>query len=146
MSIDFLGNKWPQECMGCLIASGKMEPPGGLLYKSENFHINQDPLVPMEGFLVITSNRHIQRISDLTDDEFSEYSNLIKITRRLIKDIFNIEFVTMVEEEMSIHFHTWFFPWSKKILSNIEKPSLNEIRPFMEKTIESGISESATQY
>ena len=131
MSKDFLGNEWPSSCMGCLIYQEEMEPPGGILYKSKHFHINQDPLIPMQGFLVIGSNRHIQKITEMTKEEYIDYCSLFKITRDAIQLIFNVPYITTIQEEHSVHFHTWFFPWSVELLNLYPKPSLAYVRTIM---------------
>ena len=33
--IDFLGNEWKYECMGCAISSGKIKIPGGIVYEGK---------------------------------------------------------------------------------------------------------------
>lgn len=131
MSKDFLGNEWPSKCMGCLICQEEMEPPGGILYKSKHFHINQDPLIPMHGFLVISSNRHIQKITEMTEEEYLDYCNLFKITRDAIQRIFDVQYITTIQEDHSVHFHTWFFPWNDELLSLYPKPSLAYIKTIM---------------
>jgi diadenosine tetraphosphate (Ap4A) HIT family hydrolase len=136
---DFLGTEWQSACMGCQIANETTTPPGGVLFKTKFFHINQDPIIPMPGFFVIASNRHIQKLSELTDEEFTEYAKLIQISRKIIEEVFEIEYVTMVEEEHSCHFHTWFFPWSKALLDG-RRPSLDLIRPLMNEARNIGIT------
>lgn len=132
MSTDFLGNRWPDSCMGCLIASGEMVPPGGILLKTDHFHLHQDPLIPLPGFLVLGANRHIQRIQDLSGEEFREYARILQRARSVIDTFFDVRFVTMIEEECSPHFHTWFFPWTEQLLQSVAHPSLSAIRPIME--------------
>ena len=131
MFVDFLGKESSADCMGCSLASGQYIPPGGILFKSEYFYVNQDPLIPLNGFLVIGANRHIQNISQMSDTEYSDYSKIFRKTKRIIHDICNIESLTTVQEDYSIHFHTWFFPWDNKLLKKYKKPSLSFIREIM---------------
>lgn len=128
---DFLGKEWSIDCMGCAISNGSMLVPGGFIYKTEYFAVHQDPLIPLPGFLVIASLRHIQSISDMKDSEFQEFAKLIKTTHKAIKESINIESLTIVQEENSIHFHLWFFPWTQAVIKNYGPPSLTKIREIM---------------
>ena len=128
---DFLGNEWDIDCMGCAISNRSMLIPGGLLEQTRHFAVHQDPLVPLPGFLVIASLRHIQSISEMQDSEYQELVSLIKTTHRAIKQITKIESLTIVQEENSIHFHLWFFPWVPDVIRRYGAPSLTKIREIM---------------
>ena len=128
---DFLGNEWEVDCMACAISEGSISIPGGLIKRTQYFFVNQDTLIPLPGFLVIASTRHIQSISEMNDMEYDELSKLIRDTHRAIKDVTNIEYLTIVQEERSIHFHLWFFPWTRDVIERYGKPSLSKIRDIM---------------
>jgi len=128
---DFLGNEWDIDCMGCAIADGAMSVPGGTIQKTQHFILHQDPLIPLPGFLVIASLRHIRSISEMADAEFNEFAYLIRTTHQVIKDATKIEYLTTVQEESSIHFHLWFFPWTKEVVEKYGPPSLTKIRDIM---------------
>ena len=106
---DFLGDEWDIDCMGCAISNQLMTVPGGFIRKTNHFCVHQDPLIPLPGFLVIASLRHIQSISEMHKSEYDEFSALIRITHHAIKEATKIEYLTIVQEESSIHFHLWFF-------------------------------------
>ena len=128
---DFLGNEWEIECMGCAISNQSMMVPGGMIQKTNNFCVHQDPLIPIPGFLVIASTRHIRSISEMRASEFGEFSLLIKTTHQAIKDVTKVSNLTIIQEESSIHFHLWFFPWTQKVIDRYGKPSLTKIREIM---------------
>ena len=128
---DFLGNKWDIDCMGCAISSGAMSVPGGFIQQTQHFCVHQDPLIPLPGFLVIASRRHIQSISEMPESEYEELSRLIKTTHYAIKEATKIEHLTIVQEESSIHFHLWFFPWTQAVVERYGQPSLTKIREIM---------------
>ena len=128
---DFLGNEWEIDCMGCAVANGTMSVPGGILQKTQYFCVHQDPLIPLPGFLVIASLRHIRSISEMETSEFEELSHLIKTTHHAIKEATKIEYLTLVQEESSIHFHLWFFPWTQNVIEQYGPPSLTKIRDIM---------------
>ena len=128
---DFLGNEWDIDCMGCAISNRSMLVPGDFIKRTKNFCVHHDPLIPHPGFLIISSLRHIQSISDMHDSEFEEFARLVKTTHCAIKKATGIEYLTMVQEESSIHFHLWFFPWTKVVIEQYGQPSLTKIREIM---------------
>lgn len=117
--------------MGCAISKGSMMPPGGFIKRTHHFCIHQDPLIPLPGFLVIASTRHIHSITEMEDIEYDELSKLIRATHQAVKDVTKIEYLTIVHEESSTHFHLWFFPWTNGVITQYGKPSLTKIREIM---------------
>lgn len=129
---DFLGNEWDIDCMGCAIVDQTMLVPGGIIQRTKHFRVHQDPLIPIPGFMVIASVRHIRSISEMTDYEYEEFATLLKSTHQAIKAVTRIENLTVVQEERSIHFHLWYFPWTQRIIEQYGKPSLTKIREIMD--------------
>ena len=60
------------DCLGCALGDKSLIPPGGIIAETEHFILHQDPLVPIKGFLVINSKRHVQSIAELTEAEAIE--------------------------------------------------------------------------
>jgi len=139
---DFLGNEWDIECMGCAISTGTMLVPGGFIHRTQHFCVHQDPLIPLPGFLVIASLRHIRSISDMQEVEYEEFSNLFKASHQAIKAVTGIDHLTIIQEESSIHFHLWFFPWSDDVIEKYGHPSLTKIREVMADYRDQTLSES----
>jgi diadenosine tetraphosphate (Ap4A) HIT family hydrolase len=117
--------------MGCAISSGTMLVPGGFIHKTPNFCVHQDPLIPLPGFLVIAALRHIRSISEMQKSEYEEFSLLIQASHQAIKAVTGIEHLTIIQEESSIHFHLWFFPWLDFVIEKYGQPSLTKIREIM---------------
>ena len=128
---DFLGNGWDITCMGCAVSDGSMRVPGGIIQKTKYFCVHQDPLIPIEGFLVIASTRHIQSIFEMENAEYEDFSKLLWNAHHAIKEVTKIERLTVIQEEGSHHFHLWFFPWTKKVIEQYGDPSLSKIRGIM---------------
>ena len=108
-----------------------MSVPGGLIQRTKYFCVHQDPLLPIEGFLVIASRRHIQSISEMEDIEYGEFSRLVRNVHRAIKVATQVDHLTLVQEENSMHFHLWFFPWTESVIGKFGQPSLSKIREIM---------------
>lgn len=117
--------------MGCAISNNSMSVPGEFIRKTQFFCVHQDPLIPLPGFLVIASLRHIQSIADMQQSEYEEFSNLLSVTHSAIKKTTGIENLTIIQEESSSHFHLWFFPWTQNVIEKYGKPSLAKIRAIM---------------
>jgi diadenosine tetraphosphate (Ap4A) HIT family hydrolase len=128
---DFLGNEWDIHCMGCAIGDRSMVVPGGFIQKTQYFCVHQDPLISLPGFLVIASLRHIQSIAEMQDVEYNEFSRLLRAAPYAIKKATGVEQLTIVQEESSIHFHLWFFPWTQGVVERYGKPFLSNIREIM---------------
>lgn len=116
-------------CLGCEIAGGERVPPGGMIFETEHFLLHQDPDVPLPGFLIIATKRHVQSILQLSRAEAVELAGLVYDARAALwqEDILD---VTLVQEERSGHFHLWLFPryaWMNKLFP----ASLSSIRAVM---------------
>jgi len=139
---DFLGNEWDIDCIGCAISNQSMSVPGGFIQKTNHFCVHQDPLIPLPGFLVIASLRHIQSISEMHELEYDEFSALVKTTHHAIKEATKIENLTVVQEESSIHFHLWFFPWTQTVIEKFGRPELTKIREIMAEYKQQSVTET----
>lgn len=128
---DFLGNEWEIDCMGCAVSEGSMSVPGGLILRTQWFCVHQDPLIPLSGFLVIASMRHVQSISEMGDAEYQEFSKIIRVSHAAIKTVTRVNYLTLVQEESSKHFHLWFFPWTTEVVEQYGSPYLSKVREIM---------------
>ena len=109
-AVDFLGNKWNYDCMGCAISRGDVKIPGGIIYDGKFSILGADPEIPIPGFLIITFKRHINSFSQLNKDERNEIGNIIVYTEKALKELNITNEVTLIQEERSKHFHIWIFP------------------------------------
>lgn len=140
MTRDFLGHEWIIDCMGCAIADGSMQVPGGFIHLTEHFCLHQDPLIPLPGFLVIGALRHIHSIAEMDVHEYQEFATLLREIEIAIHASISVEYLTIVQEEHSSHFHLWFFPWTTEVIEKYGPPSLEKIRAIMAETRQQVIS------
>jgi diadenosine tetraphosphate (Ap4A) HIT family hydrolase len=98
------------DCIGCAIASKSIIPPGGLILETENFVIHQDPEIPIKGFMIIASKKHVSSLVQLNREEACELFDLVYRARVALSNIEGIMSVTIIQEERSKHFHLWLFP------------------------------------
>jgi len=114
----------------CSIGNGEIAPPGDIIVDTKNFVLHQDPEVPISGFLIIASKKHIKSISELSLEESTEFFELVYKARLVMKNVVNINEVTIIQEERSGHFHMWLLPryeWMTDKFGN----SLSTVREIM---------------
>ena len=127
--VDMAGKEWEiNGCMSCEIANGNLVPFGGVLYQDEQFVITQDVELPINGFIIISSVRHIEKFTELTESEQIELTKLINKTLNILRNNgVTEEFNIILEEKKNYHFHIWLMPRHKwmiekfgKVLKNIK--------------------------
>jgi len=67
----------------------------------------------------------------MSASEYDEFSMLVRTVHCSIKEATKVEYLTMIQEESSPHFHLWFFPWTRNIVEQYGQPSLTKIREIM---------------
>ncbi len=128
---DILKQEWDVKCIGCAMGAGDMIPPGGIIAENGACYVHQDPEVPLKGFLIVASRRHVQSIADFTSEEYADFSALLRLSRNALRPIPGILSVTLIQEETSGHFHLWLFPWYQWMVDQYGSTSLSHIRPIM---------------
>ena len=98
------------DCLGCSIANKEISGIGGIIYESEYFIVSQDFEIPILGFMVISSKRHISNILDFSKAEFQDFTEILLKTRKALKQAVSINIVNIIQKESRSHFHLWFLP------------------------------------
>jgi hypothetical protein len=132
--LDFSGKVIEFECFGCDIQKGNIEIPGGIIIESESFIVHQDPFIPVAGFLVFSSKRHIGSIVEMTMEEYDEFFRIVEKSRIALQKTIPLKSITVVQEDNSEHFNLWFFPWTEEICSEFGDPDLQNV-PFILETL-----------
>ena len=108
--VDFLGNEWSFDCLGCAIVRKEVQIPGEIIYEGKNAILGTDPEIPIPGFLIINAKRHISSFSQLNKEERDEIGNLIMYAEKALKELKIVDEITLIQEERSKHLHIWIFP------------------------------------
>lgn len=119
----------PVQCTSCDLQQGRLETIGGVIAATAHFEARQDYAIPIAGFVVISSIRHIQSVADFNDEEKQDYIEFLCKIRTLMRDKLNIKTVYLIQEEDASHFHVWLFPryeWMDKFGSKIKS-----VKPIM---------------
>ena len=117
------------QCLSCSIHQQGVTTVGGLIAASDYFEVRQDYAVPIPGFMIISSKRHVRSMDDFTPAERTDFIEFCCRMRRQMREILGVDEITMVQEENSAHFHLWLFPWYSWM-----KPFGNDVaslRPIM---------------
>lgn len=134
---DIKGNKKEISCIACAIQSGTAEAPDGVIATSLYFQAEQDFEIPIPGFIIIASKRHIFAVDEFTDDEKLDFINFLTKVRSAMRTTLHIEHSYMILEEdtTSSHFHIWLFPrydWMKEKFGT----KIESVKPIMKWAIE----------
>lgn len=108
--IDILGNEWNYDCMGCSICNKEIIPPGDVIYDGKYCILASDPEIPIPGFLIINSKKHVKSFSELEEEERHEIIDVLYKAENALKKLDICNEFTIVQEERSRHLHVWIFP------------------------------------
>jgi len=128
--IDLIGNKIKVEkCLGCDISNEKIKVLGGILYSDEDFVITQDIELPINGFIIISTKAHYEKLSEISQNAQLKLISLINKTIKILENNHIAEeYNIILEEKKGYHFHVWLMPRHKwmiekfgKVLKNIKQ-------------------------
>ncbi len=107
---DYRGNKFSTECLSCARENRTIRNLGHLV-TTKFFDAHQDFEVPIEGFIIVSSRRHLTSIDELTEEELSDFIQLIAKLRKAQRQVLNIESVYIIQKEgKERHLHFWLLP------------------------------------
>ena len=113
-------------CLACAIADGSLTPVGGILYKNEYFHVEQDFETPIEGFIIVSCLKHYTQFTQLpTQARHSLIDLVAKIESLLIKHKVAEQFTILMEERPNYHLHMWILPRHDWIVEKFKKINKN---------------------
>ncbi len=118
-------------CLSCAIVNGEVENPGAVI-RTKHFDAHQDYEIPINGFIILSSVRHLQSVDEFTNEEKIDFIDTLTKVRKAMREVLNIQVVYLVQEEdTSAHFHIWIIPrydWMKEQFGR----KIQSVRPIME--------------
>ena len=109
-------------CYGCAYANHEFSIPCGMVYENEFLTISQDWELPINGWIVLCPKHHVEKLSELTDDERNVLFKYVSLTTKHLKTLGISEFFSVeMEERENIHFHISVIPkhkWMKEIFGS----------------------------
>jgi diadenosine tetraphosphate (Ap4A) HIT family hydrolase len=108
---DLKGRTKKIDCIACSIQGDEVENPGTIA-ESEYFVAEQDYEIPIPGFVILVSKRHLHSVDEFSDDEQRDFIKFLCRLRSAMRIALDIEHVYLVQEEdtTTSHFHVWLFP------------------------------------
>lgn len=129
--VDYKGNPTQISCLGCARENGEMERVSTIL-TTKYFDAHQDFEIPIPGFIIISSRRHLDSVDEFNNEEKLDFIDILIAVRAGMRKALDIDTVYLVQEEDTAHhFHVWVFPrydWMSEKFGK-KTPSL---RPIME--------------
>jgi diadenosine tetraphosphate (Ap4A) HIT family hydrolase len=116
-------NTVTKPCISCSLQNGTLKTVGGIIASTRYFEARQDYAVPIPGFVIIASKRHIKSMDDFVAEEKNDFIEFLYFLRKKMREQLKIETVYLVQEEDSSHFHFWLFPqytWMQQFGSGIK--------------------------
>ena len=127
---DIYGKKHKVGCLGCDLRIGKLSGAGVVL-SSKYFEVEQDTEIPIPGFMILSSKRHLISVDDFTKAEQIDFVGTLVKVRQAMRKVLKIKVVYFFQnEDTDSHFHVWIFPryqWMNKFGKKIQS-----VRPIME--------------
>ena len=107
---NYKGEELKVDCLSCAREQEKIKAYGTII-KTNYFDAHQDLEVPIEGFIIISSRRHITGIDEFSQEESVDFIDLVTKLRKAQRKALKIESVYLIQKESSErHFHLWMFP------------------------------------
>ena len=129
---DIKGNKKQLGCLGCAIQNGEVESPGGSIASTKYFDAHQDYEIPIPGFVILASKRHLQSVDEFTEEERLDFIEFLCRLRKTMRQAFDVQVVYLIQEEdTSHHFHVWIFPRYDWMAEKFGR-KIQSVRPIME--------------
>jgi len=148
--VDFTGKTKKIACLACAREKGEVDL--GNITKSEYFDAHQDYEIPIPGFIIISSRRHIQSVDEFTEDEQQDFIEFLCRIRSVMRKALGIETTYLFQaEDTTHHFHIWLIPrysWmTEKFGTKIEsvRPIINYSKEFLRTESDIAKVEEATQ-
>lgn len=133
------GKKTDVECIGCDIEKGNIQTIGGKAFDGKHFYVSQDYEIPIPGFMVLSSKRHVTDSKEFDDNKKKEFDAVIPKLFKAIRTTTGVKEVQMLvsqsgTKEAPSHFHVALLPkyeWMgglsiKDIFERVKKTNTEE--------------------
>ena len=134
------GIKKKIDCIGCALQRGEIKCIGEIVAETDHFEVQQDYEIPIPGFMILASKKHLKGIGDFSEQERKEYIDFLFTIRTAMTKALHVDYVYIIQEEDTIsessHFHVWLFPryeWMNEFGRGIKsvKPIMEHARKHM---------------
>jgi diadenosine tetraphosphate (Ap4A) HIT family hydrolase len=85
-------NNYQADCLSCQSLLGtKRIPPGNPIFTSKHWTLEHKSQSPIYGWVILVLNTHKSSLADISEEEWREYSTLMPIIFRILKNTFDCE-------------------------------------------------------
>jgi len=110
-------------CPACAYARHEFSLPCGMAYENDKFTLSQDWELPIQGFLVVSPKKCIEKFEELSLEEKIEVFDIVDKTIKILrKNNICDRFDVIFEEKENRHFHVWIMPrhaWMNDLVGDI---------------------------
>ena len=85
------GVKKDIDCIGCAIQRREIESVGGNVAETKNFNVQQDYEIPIPGFMILASKKHLKGIEDFSEKERKEFIDFLFRVRKSMTLVLNVD-------------------------------------------------------
>jgi diadenosine tetraphosphate (Ap4A) HIT family hydrolase len=104
------------DCLPCAVVAGAVLPPGGIILERHGFVLTHAIDVPLPGFFVLSSRRHVESLGDLHEEEARHLGVLLRLISRAIERTLCPDRVYCCSVGENIrHLHFYFFPRTRAL-------------------------------
>lgn len=94
-----------------------------MAFENERFTVAQDWELPIEGFMIVSPKRHVERFDEFSRDERIEMFDIVDRVISILRERGVCEFFDVIfEERAGRHLHVWIMPrhaWMLEICEDI---------------------------
>lgn len=109
-------------CLTCQILRGELNPPGGIILQTKYWSCDHAYDIPLPGFLFLKTNRHVESIASLNENEANEFGSvLLKITKAMDKILEPERIYVLRYGEVIRHVHFWLLPRTEEAMKSCGK-------------------------
>jgi diadenosine tetraphosphate (Ap4A) HIT family hydrolase len=112
--IDYAGNEINHngDCDACSYASHEFSLPCGAIYEDEICTVSQDWSLPIPNFIVVAPKRHLELLTDLTNEENEHIFGIVNKVILIMREKIGVNRINCLYKELeNRHFHIWI--WSR---------------------------------
>lgn len=110
------------KCLTCQILNSEIIPPGGIILQTKYWSCDHAYDIALPGFLFLKTNRHVESVVDLNENEAKEFGTVLLSITKAINKILRPERIYVLRYgEVIRHVHFWLLPRTKEVLKNCGK-------------------------
>src|SRR3972149_10723472 len=97
-----------KECLACSLQAETGRVPGGTIFETKNWMLEHAFDVPLPGFCILKSKRHVEHVAELNGEESAELGLILQKVTAAVKKATGAEKIYVLSYgEVVRHVHFW---------------------------------------